>query len=434
MTSPRNPSPRTPNPWWVGIISGMASYVDAAAIVATGIALVIYQSSLGITPDQIGILSGTLTLGIAVGAIVGGRLGDRFGRRSVFIATMAMITLGSGLLVFSQGFAFLFIGIVLVGLGTGADLPVSLATIAECATDKNRGALVGLSNLLWLVGILVTMVISSVAGGWGHLGGQLLFGHIGVVALVLLILRVPLPESPTWLMAREERASGTTTVRASKVRVQDLLKGAYSKPFVALLLFYALVNAAANTQGQFGTYIGVNVAGIPVEVYSRIALLTFPVTLLAGLWFMKIVDTKHRMAYFVLGAVAMVASYLIPAILGFTMATIVASIVVGGFGTAFAFEGIMKVWTQESFPTMLRSTAQGTIISAARLVAAGLAVVTPGLINAGAQTVYFILAGVVAVGLSIAWWAFHDSSSNEFATEEQLDPLAAADAPESSVA
>lgn len=421
---------RAPNPWWVGIVSGMASYVDAAAIVSTGIALVIYQHALGITAGQIGVLSGALTLGIAIGAIVGGRLGDRLGRRSVFMATMAMIVIGSALLVFSAAFPVLFLGIALVGLGTGADLPVSLATIAECATDKNRGALVGLSNILWLAGILATMAISSIAGGWGHLGGQLLFGHVGVIALILLILRVPLPESPSWLTAREERARGVDTIRASKVSVRELFKGTYAKPFIALLVFYMLTNAAANTQGQFGTYIGVNVAGIPVEVYSRISLLTFPVGLLAGVWFMKIVDTKHRMTYFAAGAIGMIASYLVPAIFGFSMTTIVVSLVVGGIGVAFSFEGIMKVWAQESFPTMLRSTAQGTIISAARFLAAGLAIVTPGLINAGARTVYVILAVVVSVGLGIAWWAFSGSSRNEFEVEDQGDLPTSSGAPE----
>ncbi|HBY22045.1 MAG TPA: MFS transporter, partial [Propionibacteriaceae bacterium] len=36
-----------PNPWWVGLVCGMASYIDSAAIVGTGIALVIYQQTIG---------------------------------------------------------------------------------------------------------------------------------------------------------------------------------------------------------------------------------------------------------------------------------------------------------------------------------------------------------------------------------------------------
>lgn len=59
------------------------------------------------------------------------------------------------------------LGTLLVGLATGADLPVSLATISEAANDENRGKIIGLSNLLWLVGIGATMGISAIVGDWG---------------------------------------------------------------------------------------------------------------------------------------------------------------------------------------------------------------------------------------------------------------------------
>ena len=72
-----SPTARTgPNPWFIATVAGMASYLDAATIVSTGNALVMYQEPLGITGNQIGIISAALTLGIAVGASVGGRLAD----------------------------------------------------------------------------------------------------------------------------------------------------------------------------------------------------------------------------------------------------------------------------------------------------------------------------------------------------------------------
>src|SRR3954467_6003040 len=156
-----------PNPWWVGVVAGMASYIDAAALVATGIALVIYQGSIGVTPGQIGVMSGTLTFCVAVGAVVGGRLGDRFGRRPVFTATMVLIIVGTVLLTFATAYPLLRVGVALTGLGVGADLPVSLSTISEAADDGNRGKLILLSNILWVVGILASITIASVAGGLG---------------------------------------------------------------------------------------------------------------------------------------------------------------------------------------------------------------------------------------------------------------------------
>lgn len=92
-------SPRpAPNPWWVGFVCGMATFVDAAATTGIGVALVLFQSFVpgtpGLTPDQVGLLTGVLTAGVAIGSLVGGRLADRFGRRRIFLVTMSLIVLG----------------------------------------------------------------------------------------------------------------------------------------------------------------------------------------------------------------------------------------------------------------------------------------------------------------------------------------------------
>jgi inositol transporter-like SP family MFS transporter len=422
---------KAPNPWWVAVVCGMASYIDAATIVATGIALVIYQQTIGVTPTEIGIMSGSLTLCIAIGAVFGGRLGDRFGRRAVFLVTMALVAVGIAFLVFSTAFPLLLTGVILAGLGTGADLPVSLSTISEAATDRNRGALIGLSNILWSVGILVPVALSIFAGGWGRFGGQVLFAQIGVVAIAVLLCRLAIPESPFWKQAHVERTEGIRTIRADKAGVRDLLKAPYAVPFLALLVFYALTNVGANTGGQFGTYLAVNVAHIPVQLNSLIGLLSFPLGILFGVWFMKIVDGRSRMVYFVIGAVALLLGYVTPAAFGFNVVTIVLMNLFMAFGGAFAFEGIMKVWTQESFPTLLRSSAQGTIIAVARVVAALLAFVTPALVAVSAQGLYWCLAVVVAIGLLVAWFAFRRGRSNQFDHEQELDPDARTEAPAS---
>lgn len=164
------------NPWWVGFVSGLASYIDACAIVSSGIAFVIYRHTIGLTDGQYGALSGALTFSIAVGALFGGRLGDRFDRKHVFSATMVFIVVGAIAQVLAGGFLPLLIGTILVGLGTGADLPVSLATIAESADDDNRGKIIVFSNILWVVGILGAIIVSSIVGNWGRIGGQFLTG------------------------------------------------------------------------------------------------------------------------------------------------------------------------------------------------------------------------------------------------------------------
>ncbi|MBV9168583.1 MAG: MFS transporter, partial [Chloroflexi bacterium] len=230
------------NPWLVGVICGMASYIDAATIFSNGIALVIYQHSIGVTSDEIGVMSGALIFCTAIGALFGGRLGDRFGRRRVFLVTMILIMLGSALLTFSTAYSELLGGVILVGVATGADLPVSLAAIAEAASDKNRGAIIVLSNILWIAGIISAIAISAIVGGWGRLGGQVLYAQLGAVALVVLLLRFTIPESELWLESRDERRRGIETIRADKASFRDFRSAPYLQPFLALLAFYALTN------------------------------------------------------------------------------------------------------------------------------------------------------------------------------------------------
>lgn len=423
--------PRTaPNHWWVAIVCGLASFIDAAAIVANGIALVIYQHTIGITPSELGLLSAALTFCIAIGALVGGRLGDRFGRRSVFLVTMLLIIVGIALLVTQTNVTSLLIGVILVGLGTGADLPVSLSTISEAASDADRGKLIGFSGLLWMIGILTVVIVSIIVGKpeFGRLGGQILYGVVGIVAIITFVGRLTIPESESWSTARAERAAGIATVRADRATLGELMKAPYAKPFIALLFFYLLTNLGANTGGQFTTYLWVNVLGTDVSFANQISLAMFPVGLLAGLWFMRIVDTDKRWPYFVGGAFCMVAQYLVPAALGFSIPTMLVAMVLSALGGSFAFEGIMKVWAQESFPTLLRTTAMGAIIAAARFAAAALASVTPQLMNAGPRLLYFGLATVCAIGLAFAFWGFRGRTHNEFDTEDQLESDLAATA------
>jgi len=412
---------RVPNEWWVGIVAGMASYIDSAAIVANGIALVIYQAAIGITPNQIGILSAALTVCVAIGAFVGGRAGDRFGRRSVFIITMVLIIVGSALNTFSNSFSPLLAGVVLVGLGIGADLPVSLASIAEAASDRNRGKILILSNILWMVGIVASVVIASIAGGMGRFGGQLLFGQVGVVAFIVMLGRLTIPESRSWLAARAEEGAGIRTTRSQHTSLRELVFGPYRKPFLALLVFYTLTSFAANTSGNFNTFIAVNLAGSSVEQFNRIALVVLPFGALLSILFMRVVDTPHRMTFYVGGGVVMVASALVFTAFGFSLGTLVANLTLAAIGGTFAFEGIMKVWAQESFPTMLRSSAQGSIIAIARGSSAVLAIGTPALLVSHGRAFYAVLGLVTAIGLAVAWSVFSRRVGTEFDREAAIE-------------
>ncbi|MGA1837959.1 MFS transporter [Herbiconiux sp. 11R-BC] len=420
------PIRRRPSAWRTATIAGMASYIDSAAIVTFGTVIVIYQAVLGLTPLEVGVASGALTLSVAAGALVGGRLGDRFGRRPVFTVTMILIIIGIAILFLAPSFPVIITGAIFLGVGSGADLPVSLSTISEAASDANRGKFLGFSNMLWAVGVLVSTVIAIFVGDLGRTGGQILFAHIGIVALVVLLARLTVPESETWLEARRERARGIHTIRADRSGALRLVRTPYAKPFLGLIAFYALANLAANTVGQFGAYLLVNTGGVSVSTAGVLTLVIAPLNFLSYFWFMRIADGRHRFRYFTAGALLWVVGLAVPAVFGLSLVTYLIAAAFAALGMGFAFETIMKVWSQESFPTLLRTTAQGTIISTARIVAALMATVTPALAAAGPNALYSVLAVLVAIGMVIAWLTFRTRDGhNEFDVEAADNPTAA---------
>lgn len=404
MTAPV--SNRPARPWRTAVLAGMASYLDAAAIVSTGIALVLYAPTLGIDEANLGILSGLLTLMFALGAVIGGRLGDRFGRRRVFTVTLVVYAIGVVLLATAPaGFALplLYAGVVLTGLAIGSDLPVSLALIAEEAPEGKKGRMIVFSGLLWLAGILISIMLSIGVAPLGETGGRIMYAHLFVVAIIVLIARSTLRESAEWSAAR-------TVADAEEGRIDFATLGKLFVPPVIVTvlatgLYYAIWNLGANTFGQFGTFFFTALAGADVQTASTVNLLAFPIGLIGGLIFMRIVDRPARKVVVAIASIVNVAAFAMPLILGPSVLSFGLLMGLFGIGAAFAGEAIYKVWSQELFPTLLRSTAQGITLAFARVVAALFAFVTPAL-AVSAPTVLFgilVACAVVSAIIGIFW-------------------------------
>ena len=406
------------NPWWVAVINGMASYIDSCTIITSGVALVIYQNTYGLTDIQFGALSAALTFCIALGSIFGGRLGDLFGRKPVFSVTMIMLVLGALIMVFSSNFIFLLIGEILMGLGVGADLPVSLATISEQAPDDKRGKMLLFSDILWVVGIVVAQGIGSLVGDWGLLGGQIMFGQLAAVSAIVLILRQTIPESPVWLEQNALRRQGIVK-KEDTGKLGDLVKAPYLVPFVALVIFYIGTNIPANSLGQFSTWIGNNVVELPISTVSLIGMIVYPIRAILDFVFMHFVDTPKRMPLFYMGAILYLAGFLMFPVFGASTTTYVLTQLLYCVGAAFAFEGILKVWMQECFPTLLRTTANGAIVFASRFSCAVCGFFTAAFITAfGYQVAFWVLSIMCFIGFAAAIWAFHGKRYNTFEHDE----------------
>jgi MFS family permease len=144
--------------------------------------------------------------GILVGALAGGRLTDRFGRRRLFVATLvwyAGFTVTTGLapsLGAVYGFRFL------AALGVGAEYSIVNAAIAEFIPARVRGRANAAVMNFWPAGAIVAGLLAyailntlalDAASSW-----RAMFILGGAIALVVLVFRRRIPESPRWLATR----------------------------------------------------------------------------------------------------------------------------------------------------------------------------------------------------------------------------------------
>lgn len=413
----------TPGPWRTGILAGMASYLDGGAIVTTGAALVLYQSTLNLNEVAIGILSGLLTLFFALGAVAGGRLGDRFGRRRVFMASLVLYVAGITTLLAAAHPAMLYAGVVLTGIAIGADLPVSLALIAEEAPEGMKGRLVAFSGFLWFIGIIATEILKVIVGPLGALGARILYAHLLVVAVVVLVLRLGLSESREWTAAQRAKVAGDNEIRFSDI--PHLFSPPLLFTVLALGLYYGSWEMTGNTFSQFGTYIWVNLAGGTVQGQAMVGLALLPIGIGGALLFMRIVDRPSRRIWFAIGTSCHILAFAIPAVAGLSIPTMVAMMLLFAFGANFSGSIMYKVWSQELVPTLLRSTVQGLTIAFARLAAALFAFVTPALLTANSSlTIRLLLAfAVISAAIGLFWVP-------RLAQAKALEPAEAVIAPE----
>jgi MFS transporter, putative metabolite:H+ symporter len=142
-------------------------------------------------------------IGAILGAYIWGWIADRIGRRKVFIGTVLNFSLATGLLYFTPDNGWLYLTIMrfFVGFGVGGLYCVDLPLVQEFMPSSKRGWVGGLVTCVIPIGVGLGAVLGAFMGAdqW-----RLLFA-IGVLpALVVLLVRLWVPESPHWL-ARQGR-------------------------------------------------------------------------------------------------------------------------------------------------------------------------------------------------------------------------------------
>jgi inositol transporter-like SP family MFS transporter len=393
--------------WRWTVLAAMASYIDAGSIVAIAAGLALWQEYLNMSSTTVGLLAafGPNAIAAAIGALIGGRLGDLLGRKRIYQYDLLVYAFGTLWMVFAFNTPMLFIGTFLVGVAVGADVPTSLALVGEFAPSKARSKLMGLTQVAWSLGPIITLVLALVLAPYELLGIRIVFAHLFVVAIVTWALRRGMVESAVWTAAKGAGASDGQPEQASGVRdplagrnLRNLFTGYTLRAILFTGVVYTFWNLAAGTYGFFLPYflstIGTESQGASVALQS---LWFFTTLVLVVLIFMPFGDGRYRRLIFGVGAACQIVAFLLLVFFplsgtgGFNILAAMANIILFGIGAALAGEPHYKVWSQELFPTMLRTTAQGLTFAVARTALGIWSFFVPVIAEAGFEGVALIL-------------------------------------------
>ena len=161
------------------------------------------SAALGLSNAQIGLAGSAYLAGAVLGAFVFGWLTDRLGRKKLFTITLALYlaaTAATGLSWSPWSFVlFRF----LTGAGIGGEYTAINSTIQELIPARLRGWTDLLINGSFWIGaamgaggsiVLLDPTIINPALGW-----RLAFLIGAAIGLVILVMRLWIPESPRWL-------------------------------------------------------------------------------------------------------------------------------------------------------------------------------------------------------------------------------------------
>jgi MFS family permease len=183
-------------------------------------------SGLPISSSQItGLAAALYVAGACVGALFWGRLTDKWGRKRLFMITLAVYLAATALTAVSFSPWWFFTFRFLTGFGIGGEYAAINSAIDELIPAKYRGRVDLIINGSFWLGAVGGSLLSIVALNTGifpkDMGWRLTFALGAVLAVVILLVRRHVPESPRWLLIHGRDREAEEIVTSIEERVES---------------------------------------------------------------------------------------------------------------------------------------------------------------------------------------------------------------------
>ncbi len=252
--------------------------IEAWDLYAISFLLIFIKNEYHPSAIQLGLATAAVQGGALIGALVGGYVADQLGRKRVFILTMILFIVLAIVQGFSQNIWDLIIIRFLIGIPLGSDISNGYAYIMESMPKGKREEMGSRWQFMFGVGEVLSIIVVTImyVAGIDH---QLLW-RIGLAlgaipAIILLISRLKLPETPSSLVNRgrfkQAKESSMALfgdplemlpnedLRVDRVKVGDFLKVMWADPIKKRATIFGWISNAM--QGAeftaFGFYLPV---------------------------------------------------------------------------------------------------------------------------------------------------------------------------------
>ena len=409
------------------VIFGLVWMADAMQVLSIGFSAPSIAKTFGITVPQ-ALQSGTFFfIGMLIGAFVFGRMADRIGRRPVLMIAVVIDACAGVASAFAPEFTWLLLLRFLTGIGVGGTLPVDYTMMAEFLPSDRRGRWLVLLESFWAVGTIFLALLALAAVSWGDDAWRVIFFVTGLPALIGVVLRFYIPESPMYLN-RNGKSDQARKVLERVARVNG--RGAQvpelqpETPVHKSMFALFSPNYRRRSIGLFLAWALISIAYYGVFVYLPVKLSTEGFAFMRGQEFLVLLALV-QLPGFALSAYGVERWGRKPTLVGFLILSAVGCMlyslgtspaVVIGSTLLMSFSllgtwGALYAFTPEVYPTDLRASGMGMAGAVARFGGLFAPAIIAPIMTSHFTLSLVVLSSMLAAG-ALAIWSVDVESRN----------------------
>jgi MFS transporter, putative metabolite:H+ symporter len=337
-------------------IAGMGWMFDAMDVGMLSFIIAALKVEWELTPGQMGWIGSINSIGMAVGALIFGLMADKVGRKHVFIITLLLFSIASGLSAMTTTLTAFLVLRFFIGAGLGGELPVASTLVSESVPAEKRGRIVVLLESFWAGGWLVAAVISYFI--IPKFGWQVALLISAAPALYALYLRIGLPDSPQYTAVKDKQ----------KISVFQSMRNLFAKDYRrrTTMLWIVWFCVVFSYYGMFLWLPSVMVLKGFSLIKSFEYVLIMTLAQLPGYftaaWFIEKFGRKFVLVVYLIGTA--VSAYFFGA--AESTALLMTSGILLSFFNLGAWGGLYA-YTPEQYPTIMRGTGSGTAAAIGRV-------------------------------------------------------------------